>query len=47
MKMDFNELKTTITENESKNILNMFEMLLKSQELIFIYSFLNIFLIIF
>ena len=31
MKMDFNELKTTITENESKNILNMFEMLLKEQ----------------
>ena len=29
--MDFNELKTTITENESKNILNMFEMLLKEQ----------------
>ena len=31
MKMDFNELTTTITENESKNILNMFEMLLKEQ----------------
>ena len=31
MKMDFNELKTTITENESKSILNMFEMLLKEQ----------------
>ena len=29
--MDFNELKTTITENESKNILNMFETLLKEQ----------------
>lgn len=29
--MDFNELKTTITENETKNILNMFEMLLKEQ----------------
>ena len=28
MKMDFNELKTTITENEAKNILNMFEILL-------------------
>ena len=29
--MNLNELKTTITENESKNILNMFEMLLKEQ----------------
>ena len=29
--MDFNELKTTITEDESKNILNMFETLLKEQ----------------
>ena len=31
MKMNLNELKTTITENESKNILKMFEMLLKEQ----------------
>lgn len=31
MKMDFNELKTTITENESKNILNMFEILLRER----------------
>ena len=31
MKMDFNELKTTITENESKKILNMFEMLLRER----------------
>ena len=31
MKMDFNELKTTITENESKNILNMFSILLREQ----------------
>lgn len=29
--MNLNELKTTITENETKNILNMFEMLLKEQ----------------
>lgn len=29
--MNLNELKTTITETESKNILNMFEMLLKEQ----------------
>ena len=29
--MNLNELKTTITENEVKNILNMFEMLLKEQ----------------
>lgn len=31
MKMDFNELKTTITENEVKNILNMFKMLLQEK----------------
>lgn len=31
MKMNLNELKTTITENEAKNILKMFEMLLKEQ----------------
>ena len=31
MKMDFNELKTTITENEAKNILDMFEMLLRER----------------
>ena len=31
MEMDFNELKTTITENESKNILNMFSILLREQ----------------
>ena len=29
--MNLNELKTTITENEVKNILNLFEMLLKEQ----------------
>lgn len=29
--MNLNELKTTITETEAKNILNMFEMLLKEQ----------------
>lgn len=29
--MDFNELKTTITENEAKNILNMFSILLREQ----------------
>ena len=31
MKMNFNDLKTTITENEVKNILNMFEMLLRER----------------
>ena len=31
MKMDFNELKTTITENESKKILDMFSILLREQ----------------
>ena len=31
MKMDFNELKTTITENEVKNILDMFEILLRER----------------
>lgn len=31
MKMDFNELKTTITENELKNILDMFKMLLQEK----------------